>query len=78
MVKSSKTVVVLAALIIVLAACTSAVGLFWRTGGSRFDFPTVHGVTATINGSGLYRFDTPIGALSFRGTGVFLIVTGRF
>jgi hypothetical protein len=51
----------------VLAAACAACGLFWPAGGEQFQFLTVHGVPVTIHGSGLYRFDTPVAALGFRG-----------
>ena len=68
--KASKSVLWLSATIVILAGCAAGVGLFLDTGGSQVQFLTAHGTTVTLNGSGLYRFDTPIGALGFRGADI--------
>lgn len=68
--KASRPALVLSAAAAVLAAACAAGGLFWPGGGEPFPFLTVHGVTVTIHGSGLYRFDTPVAALGFRGADI--------
>jgi hypothetical protein len=52
-------------LIVVLALVAASVGLFYPDGGSSFAFTTVRGETVQIWGQGWYKYDSPIGALSF-------------
>jgi hypothetical protein len=53
-------------LIVLLALFAAGIGLFYRSEGSPFSFTTVRGETVQIWGQGWYRYDTPIGAISFR------------
>jgi len=53
-------------LIAVLAFFAAGIGLFYPNEGSSFSFMTVRGETVQIWGQGWYRYDTPIGALSFK------------
>jgi len=53
-------------LIVVLALFSAGIGLFYPNVGSSFSFTAVRGETVQIWGQGWYRYDTPIGALSFR------------
>jgi hypothetical protein len=53
-------------LIAVLALLAAGVGLFTANDGSQFSFTAVRGETVQIWGQGWYRYDTPIGALSFK------------
>ena len=53
-------------LIAVLALLAAGIGLFYPNEGSSFMFTAVRGETVQIWGQGWYRYDTPIGAISFR------------
>ena len=53
-------------LIAVLALLAAGIGLFYPNEGSSFSFTAVRGETVQIWGQGWYRYDTPIGALSFK------------
>lgn len=53
-------------LIAVLALFAAGIGLFYADTGSSFSFMTVRGEPVQIWGQGWYRYDTPIGALSFK------------
>lgn len=53
-------------LIALLALFAAGIGLFYPNTGSPFSFTTVRGATVEIWGQGWYRYDTPLGALSFR------------
>lgn len=53
-------------LIAVLALFAAGIGLFYPDTGSSFSFMTVRGEPVQIWGQGWYRYDTPIGALSFK------------
>jgi hypothetical protein len=52
--------------IVVLALFAAGIGLCYPNEGSPFSFTAVRGETVEIWGQGWYRFDTPIGALSFK------------
>jgi hypothetical protein len=45
-------------LILVLAVVAAGAGLLWRTGGQPYRFRTLRGETVSIQGHGLYRYDT--------------------
>lgn len=66
--QSSKTLVWLASLVALMALIAAAAGLFWPSTGMPFDFSTPRGDTTTINGQGLYFYDTYFKAPIFRGT----------
>ena len=53
-------------LIAVLALLAAGIGLFYPNYGSPFTFTAVRGEAVQIWGQGWYRYDTPIGALSFK------------
>lgn len=53
-------------LIAMLALFAAGIGLFYPNEGSTFSFTAVRGETVQIWGQGWYRYDTPIGALSFK------------
>lgn len=53
-------------LIALLALVATGIGLFYPNEGSPFSFTAVRGETVQIWGQGWYRYDTPIGALSFK------------
>jgi hypothetical protein len=52
--------------IAVLSLFAAGFGLFYPNDGSLFSFTAVRGETVQIWGQGWYRYDTPIGALSFK------------
>lgn len=60
--KTSKTLIVLVAVIGVLALFAAAAGVSWPGNEEPFQFTTLRGETVTIHGKGLYRFDTESGA----------------
>lgn len=53
-------------IIVLLALFAAGIGLFYPNEGSPFSFTAVRGETVQIWGQGWYRYDTPIGALSFK------------
>jgi hypothetical protein len=53
-------------LIAVLALFAAGIGFFYPNEGSSFSFMTVRGESVQIWGQGWYRYDTPLGALSFK------------
>ncbi len=55
--KSSKIIVWLSSLIIVLVLVAAATGVFYQMPGAHIDFVTVRGEHATYQGVGLYRYD---------------------
>jgi len=71
--KSSKTLVMLSALIAVLALVAAGAGLFWQDGGSPFSFTTLRGQTVQMYGRGLYRYDTSFRAPVLRGTDAVML-----
>lgn len=72
--KTSKAVVWLSWLIAGLALVAAGSGLFYQDGGSPFSFTTLRGETVQLYGQGLYRYDTPLAALSFKGSDVITLV----
>lgn len=63
-----KSLHIVTLLIIVLSIITSAVGLFYTTGGQSYDFVNQYGDTVKIYGDGLYAHDSYMMAPIFRGT----------
>lgn len=55
-------------LIIVLSIITSAIGVFYKTGGQIYDFVNQYGDKVKIYGYGLYAHDSYFAAPIFRGT----------
>ena len=55
-------------LIIIFSIITSAIGLFYTTGGKTYDFVNQYGDTVKIYGDGLYAHDSYFMAPIFRGT----------
>jgi hypothetical protein len=53
-------------LIALLALLAAGIGLFYPNTGSSFAFTAVRGETVQIWGQGWYRYDTPVGAISFK------------
>ncbi len=64
--RRSNALVWLCWLIVVLALVAAGTGLFYQDGGQPFQFTTVRGQTVPIYGQGVYHYDTPIPALSFK------------
>lgn len=58
MVKPTKSVLILGVLIFILAAFAAAVGLWWQTPGESYTFTSIRGEDVTIEGQGLYRYDS--------------------
>jgi hypothetical protein len=56
--ESSRSLVVLSALIAVLSLFASGAGVFWRGEGDSYEFTTLRNETVEIYGRGLYRYDT--------------------
>lgn len=56
--RSDRTVILLASLIVPLALIAAGAGVFWRGTGKPYSFHTLRGETVTIRGHGLYRYDT--------------------
>jgi hypothetical protein len=64
--KTSTTLIWLAALIALLALVAAGAGLFWQEEGAAFAFTTLRSQEVQIYGHGLYRYDTPITAVGFK------------
>lgn len=64
--KTSKIVVWLSWLIVVLVLIAADIGLFYQNTSSSFLFTTLHGLTVQIYGQGLYAYDTSLLALGYR------------
>jgi hypothetical protein len=58
MMNPSKMIFVLSALIVMLSLFATGVGILWQGQGMPFAFRTLRGETVTIQGSGLYQFDS--------------------
>jgi hypothetical protein len=65
--KSSRAVVWLSILILILAAIAAGAGLFWQDGDGSFAFTTLRGQSAEIYGRGLYRYDSVFIGAGFKG-----------
>ena len=63
-------------LIAILAVAAALAGLLVQGGDGPTSFMTLHGQKANIYGLGLYRFDTVLFAMTFKGTDVVTLVVG--
>lgn len=72
----SPVVVSLSALIAVLAAFVTVVGLFSQGGPGEFPFKTVRGETVQMFGQGIYRYDTLFQGAINRGTDIVTLLLG--
>lgn len=60
--KTSRTLLVLVALIAGLALVAAGAGVLWQGSGSPYPFTTLRGETVMMHGRGLYRYETVSGA----------------
>lgn len=60
--KTSRTLLVLVALIGGLALVAAGAGVLWQGSGSPYPFTTLRGETVMMHGRGLYRYETVSGA----------------
>lgn len=74
--KTWNTVLWLGALIVVLALVAAGIGLLYDDSGSTFAFTTLRGETRQIYGHGLYRYDTPLGAVQNKAGDAVVLVLG--
>lgn len=74
--RSSKTLVILSLLIVLMALAASGVGLFWTAGQGSFSFTTLRGQTVEMYGRGLYAFDTAFRAPVLRGSDAIFLLVG--
>lgn len=72
--KPSHSAIRLSWLIAVLALIASGVGLFYRDGGVPFSFTTMHGTTVHLYGQGLYRYETLVNGVGFKGVDAFVLI----
>jgi hypothetical protein len=56
--KTNKTVILLAFLVVLLSLIAAGLGVFWRGGGHPYEFITLRGEEVVIHGRGLYRYDS--------------------
>lgn len=73
---SNRTITILGILIIVLALIAAGAGLFWQSPGTAYEYPTLRGDTALMQGQGLYRYDTVSGAAQEQGNDIVTLVLG--
>lgn len=66
--QKTTSLTVLSAIVIIVALCASAAGLFWQASGSPFAFTPLRGESVQIHGQGLYFYDSAFRAPIFRGT----------
>jgi len=74
--QTSKTLLVLVALIAVLALVAAGTGVLWQGSGSPYPFTTLRGETAMIQGHGLYQYDIVSGAAQVIAGDVVTLVLG--
>jgi len=55
-------------LIVLSAVVAAGAGVFWREGGSPFNFTTLHGQTILMHGQGIYRYESYFKAPINQGT----------
>jgi hypothetical protein len=74
--KTSKTILILSALVALLAAVAAGAGVFGQGQGSPVPFTTPRGDTVLIQGHGLYRFDSVSGAAQAESVDTVTLVLG--
>jgi hypothetical protein len=75
-VEPSRTVIACALIVGVLAVAAAGTGLLWVGEAGPAAVTTVHGERVELDGSGLYRHDTPFKAGANRGSDVVTLVIG--
>jgi hypothetical protein len=56
--KSSKSIIYLSTLIVLLSLIAAGAGVFWQGEGTPYEFTSLRSETVTIHGQGLYRYDS--------------------
>jgi hypothetical protein len=74
--KTNRAVTILAVPIIVLSLLVAGVGLLWQGPGEAYEYLTMRGDAALIQGQGLYRYDTVSGAAQEQGNDFVTLVLG--
>ncbi len=74
--KNSKAIITLTILIGVLALFAAGMGLFYQTPGQPYALTSFRGEKVTINGSGLYAYDTVSSAAQMRGNDAVTLALG--
>jgi hypothetical protein len=72
--KQKSALNILIPMIAIIAAAAALAGLFAQGGDGAMSFMTLHGQTASIYGQGLYRFDTVLFAMTFKGTDIVTLI----
>lgn len=74
--KPARSVIWLSALIAVLSAISSGIGLFWHDSGRSFVVTTMRGEIVQMYGQGLYRYESLRNGVGFKGVDLFILVVG--
>lgn len=74
--KTNKTILILALVIIPLALLAAGAGVFWQGSGAAFPFSTLRGETVIIRGHGLYFYDTVNSSSQEIGQDVVTLILG--
>ena len=74
--KTDKTILFLALVIIPLALLAAGAGVFWQGSGAAFPFSTLRGETVMIRGHGLYFYDTVNSSSQEIGQDVVTLILG--
>lgn len=74
--KTNKTILILAGVIIPLALLAAGAGVFWQGSGAAFPFSTLRGETVMIRGHGLYFYDTVNSSSQEIGQDVVTLILG--
>ena len=74
--KTNKTILILALVIIPLALLAAGAGVIWQGSGAAFPFSTLRGETVMIRGHGLYFYDTVNSSSQEIGQDVVTLILG--
>ena len=74
--KTNKTILILALVVIPLALLAAGTGVFWQGSGAAFPFSTLRGETVMIRGHGLYFYDTVNSSSQEIGQDVVTLILG--
>ncbi len=66
--KTHNAVTIISAIVILLAVFAAGVGLLDNSGTGPGEFVSVRGSSVKLYGHGFYKYDTPLAALSFKGS----------